>query len=139
MLHDVAEADLPIFYEHQLDPVACAMAGFSSRNREAFMAHWKKIMADESNILQTIVYNGQVAGNIVSFVMDGDREVGYWIGRVFWGNGIATRALAAFLEMVQTRPLYGHVVHHNTASLRVLQKCGFVVISEGVEYVLELK
>lgn len=53
-------------------------------------------MADDSVILKTILFNGQVAGNIVSFVQSGEREVGYWIGKEYWGKGIATKALAAF-------------------------------------------
>lgn len=140
LLRNVEEKDLPLFFQHQLDPEAAAMAAFPSRDREAFMAHWKKIMADETNILKTVLYEGQVAGNIVSFLMEGDREVGYWIGKEYWGRGIATRALIAFLEMMRSRPLYGHVALHNTASLRVLQKCGFVIIGEEAEeYILELK
>ena len=44
-LRDVTEADLPIFYEQQLDPEATQMAAFPSRDRDAFMAHWKnKVM-----------------------------------------------------------------------------------------------
>ncbi len=40
----------------------------------------------------------------------GQREVGYWFGRQYWGKGVATRALAAFLDHVAVRPLYAHVV-----------------------------
>ena len=91
------------------------------------MAHWAKIMKDESVILRTILFGSQVAGNIVSFEMSGEREVGYWLGQEFWGKGIATQALSAFLAQVTIRPLYAHVAKHNIASQRVLEKCGFVV------------
>ena len=57
----------------------------------------------------------------------GKREVGYWIDRAFWGRGIATTALTAFLRLEQTRPLYAGVAKHNVASIRVLEKCGFVI------------
>ncbi|MFN8426694.1 MAG: GNAT family N-acetyltransferase [Anaerolineales bacterium] len=30
------------------------------------------------------------AGSIGSWDMEGKREVGYWIGKEFWGKGIAT-------------------------------------------------
>ena len=53
------------------------MATFPSRDKDAFMVHWAKIMADDSIILKTILFDGQVAGNIVSFEMVGKREVGY--------------------------------------------------------------
>ena len=129
-LRDVAENDLPIFFEQQLDPVAAQMAAFPSRDRPAFMTHWAKILADTTVIAQAILLDGQVAGNIVSFKISDEREVGYWIGRQYWGNGVATAALTAFLEHVQARPLYAHVAKHNRGSLRVLQKCGFTIIGE---------
>ena len=94
------------------------------------MAHWVKIMQDESVILKTILFEGQIAGNVLSFELSGEREVGYWLGQEFWGKGIATQALLQFLVQVQTRPLFAHVAKHNVASRRVLEKCGFVVSAE---------
>lgn len=139
LLRDVSDDDLLIFYEQQLDPDATAMAGFPSRDRIPFMAHWISILADETIATQTILYDGQVAGNIESFVHDGEREIGYWIGKPFWGKGIATRALTMFLEQVRTRPLYAHVVKHNHASRRVLEKCGFTLSAEEAnDYILQL-
>jgi len=130
ILRDVTEADLPIFYDQQLDPEATQMAAFPSRDRDAFMAHWKKIMSNENVTLKTILFEGQVAGNVVSWEQSGEREVGYWIGKEYWGKGIGTKALAEFLGYVKTRPLYAHVAKHNVASLRVLQKCWFVISGE---------
>ena len=129
-LRDVTDADLPIFFEHQLDPDATRMAAFPSREREAFMAHWAKILRDETLIKKTILYDGQVAGNIGCWEQDGKWLVGYWIGKPYWGKGIATRALAAFLAHVQARPLYAYVAKHNVASIRVLEKCGFTRVGE---------
>jgi RimJ/RimL family protein N-acetyltransferase len=133
LLRDVIESDLPIFFKQQLDPVANQMAAFPARDRDAFMSHWARIMADESNVLKTILYGDQVAGNIVSWEHSGEREVGYWLGREFWGQGIATRALALFLQQVTSRPLYAYVAKHNLASIRVLEKCGFAITREEVE------
>jgi len=132
-LRDVLVSDLPIFFEQQFDPIATQMAAFPARDREAFMAHWAKIMADESNILKTILDGDQVAGNIVSWEHDGEREVGYWLGREFWGKGIATKALLLLLQQVTSRPLYAYVVRHNLASIRVLEKCGFKKTDEKDE------
>lgn len=130
LLREVTEFDLPILYEQQLDPDAAEMAAFPSRDKEAFYTHSRKIMADSSVIFRAIVYAGQVAGSIVSWEMDGNREVGYWLGREFWGKGIATKALAEFVKIVTTRPLFAHVAKHNLGSKRVLEKCGFTVIGE---------
>jgi RimJ/RimL family protein N-acetyltransferase/protein tyrosine phosphatase (PTP) superfamily phosphohydrolase (DUF442 family) len=132
-LRDVLETDLPIFFEQQLDPDAARMAAFPSRSRDTFMVHWAKILADENVQTQTILFNGQVAGNIVSFEQDGKREVGYWLGKEFWDQGVATRALADFLGQVKVRPLYAYVAKHNLASRRVLEKCGFAFDSEDIE------
>ena len=137
LLRDVIESDLPILFEQQLDPDATQMAAFPSRDKDAFMAHWTKIMADESNILKTIVFDGQAAGNIVSWEGSGEWEVGYWIGKEYWGKGIATQALLLFLDLVKIRPLYAHVAKHNIASRRVLEKCGFRMI--GMEWVLDMQ
>ena len=136
ILRDVFESDLPFFYEQQLDPEATAMADFPSRDRESFMAHWAKIMLDKSVILKTILIDGEVAGNIVSWEQDGEQEVGYWIGREFWGRGIATRALAEFLDQVMIRPMVAHVAKHNVASRRVLEKCGFKMTGEEIEEII---
>ena len=130
LLRDITESDLPIFFEQQLDPDATEMAAFPSRDRDAFMAHWAKVMADDSVILKTILFNERVAGNMVSFEISGKREVGYWIGKEYWGKGIATRALTVFLDHVKTRPLYAHVARHNIGSRRVLEKCGFTIVGE---------
>ena len=130
-LRAVQDSDLPIFFEHQRDPEAIRMAAFPGREWDAFLAHWTKIRADPSDLLQTILADGQVAGNIGSWEEEGERAVGYWLGREYWGRGIATQALAAFLRQVPTRPLYARVVQHNVASRRVLEKCGFTVCGEG--------
>jgi RimJ/RimL family protein N-acetyltransferase len=132
-LRQVLAADLPIFFEHQRDPEANRMAAFAARDRDAFMAHWSKIVADERLVAKTVVADGQVAGNIVSWDQAGRQEIGYWIGREFWGKGIATRALDAFLHDVTTRPLFAHVAAHNVASIRVLEKCGFTISDEEPE------
>ena len=112
------------------------MAAFPARERIAFMAQWTMILADDTIAKQTILCDQQVAGNIVSWDEAGAREVGYWLGRDYWGKGVATRALAAFLEHMQTRPVYAHVAKHNIASMRVLQKCGFAITSEDSDEVL---
>ena len=106
------------------------MAAFRPRDWDAFVAHWTKIMADPTVVTQAVLAGGDVAGNIVSFDGAGHREVGYWIGRSYWGKGIATAALVAFLRREGTRPLFGHVASHNIASQRVLERCGFTVEAE---------
>jgi RimJ/RimL family protein N-acetyltransferase len=131
-LRDVSRSDLGVLYEHQSDPEASRMAAFPIRDRKAFYAHWDRILRDRSLIKKTILLDGVVAGNVVSFERNGVREVGYWIGRSFWGRGIATRALAQLLEQIAIRPLYARVALHNVASIRVLTKCGFSICHDDL-------
>src|SRR5262245_65866893 len=102
LLRDVTETDLPIFFEQQLDPAASQIAAFTAKHpaeRAAFTAKWAKILGDDSSTNRTILFGGQVAGSIGAFVApwSGQLEVTYWIGREFWGQGIATAALKALL------------------------------------------
>jgi RimJ/RimL family protein N-acetyltransferase len=129
-LRAVGEEDLPLFFAHQADPEAARMSAFPPRTWPAFAAHWAKIMADPANIQRAVLFDGQVAGNMVSFLMEGHREVGYMLGREFWGRGVATEALRQFLLIVTERPLYAYVAKHNSASRRVLEKNGFTLTGE---------
>jgi RimJ/RimL family protein N-acetyltransferase len=126
-LRGVTEDDLPAFFEHQWDPEASRMAAFPPRDRDAFMAHWTTILRDASVVARTVLLDGEVTGNVVAFDYEGRREVGYWIGRAFWGKGVATGALRAFLAEVTERPIYAGVAEANVASKRVLEKCGFTI------------
>src|SRR5262245_616887 len=131
-LRDVTETDLPIFFEQQQDPAANWMAAFTAKDpadKAAFTAKWAKILGDDSITKRTILFGGQIAGNIGAFVApwSGKLEVTYWIGREFWGKGIATKALAVFLSVVKIRPVYARAATDNIASLRVLATCGFMI------------
>src|SRR5215203_154437 len=96
-LRDVQEDDLPVFFEQQLDPDATRMAAFPARAHDEFMAHWGKILADGTGILKTILFQGKVAGNIVGWERSGKLNIGYWLGKEYWGKGVASAALSQFL------------------------------------------
>jgi RimJ/RimL family protein N-acetyltransferase len=133
-LRDVIEADIPIFFEQQRDPEAIRMVAFTRPGHPdpaAFAAKWAKILADDGTTKKTVLLDDQVAGNVLCFDYSGKPSVGYWIGKPFWGRGVATRALAEFLRIVTTRPLFAGVAKDNVASLRVLEKCGFTICGEG--------
>jgi RimJ/RimL family protein N-acetyltransferase len=132
-LREVTDDDLPVFFEHQRDPEANRMAAFPARDRDAFLAHWAKIRGDEAVTIRAILLDGQVVGSIVSWERERKQVIGYWIGRTYWGRGIATRALSAFLGLVKVRPPYAYVAKHNTRSIRVLEKCGFTMCREETE------
>jgi RimJ/RimL family protein N-acetyltransferase len=134
ILREVVEEDLPVFFDHQRDPEAAQMAAFTPRDRDAFMAHWTtNVLGGEGALVRTILVDGTVAGNVVSWMQDGRRLVGYWVGREHWGRGVATRALTLFVDEIPFRPLYAHVATSNVASIRVLEKCGFAPTGEEPE------
>ncbi len=132
-LRPVTENDLPVLFEHQREPEANAMAAFPARDRDAFMAHWAKILGDESLVAMTVVVDGCVAGHVGCWTQDGQRLVGYWIGKEYWGKGVATQMLSLFLRHVADRPLHAHVAKQNVASIRVLEKCGFAICGNSTE------
>ncbi len=85
-----------------------------------------------------ITFNDTLCG-VISLIIQKDvykksAEVGYWIGQPFWGKGIMTQALAlithyGFDELHLIR-IYTGVFEYNTASMKVLEKNGF--LKEGV-------
>jgi RimJ/RimL family protein N-acetyltransferase len=134
VLRDVEPSDLDAFFEQQADPEAAAMAVFPARDREAFDAHWRRLLADDSLVKRTIVDDGAVAGNIGCWEQDGKRLVGYWVGREFWGRGLATAALAELVAESTERPIHAWVAASNAGSIRVLEKCGFVEVERRAEH-----
>lgn len=126
-LRPVEAGDLPRLYEMQLDPESNRMAVTIPRAREAFDTHWAKVLDDPAVSARVILVGEALVGFISCFPRDGQDHVGYWIDRAHWGKGIAGRALHLLLREVAKRPLFATVATSNGASLRVLQKCGFVV------------
>ena len=134
ILRDIVETDLPTFFEHQREPEGNALAAFPARDLDTFMKHWhERVLGNQANGKKTIVEDGQIAGNICSWDSDHHREIGYWLGKTFWGRGIATAAIAAYVKDVETkRPLEAFVASQNRGSIRALEKCGFVRVGEPV-------
>jgi RimJ/RimL family protein N-acetyltransferase len=87
-------------------------------------------LGDSTITVLTVLANGRVAGYVLVYVNEefGKPEVVYWYGREYWGRGVATRALKAFLGQIRERPLYGRAAQDNVGSRRVLEKCGFSII-----------
>jgi RimJ/RimL family protein N-acetyltransferase len=136
-LRPTREGDLPTFFQQGLDPEATRMAAFTPKShadREAFLAHWRDLLGSPSVVGRTVLVEGEVAGYVVQFELFGHPSIAYWFGRDFWGRGIATQALRAFLREATTRPLYARVAKDNARSVRVLEKCGFVNVGSDRGY-----
>ncbi|WHY85901.1 GNAT family N-acetyltransferase [Neobacillus novalis] len=137
ILRNVIEDDLPIFFMHQQNREANYMAAFTSidpSDWDSFTTHWNKILTDKDIMKQTIIIENNVVGHISRFEQFGEPEVSYWIGKEYWGKGIATKALREFLKHITIRPLYARAAKDNAGSLKVLEKCGFVITGEDSGY-----
>ncbi len=73
-------------------------------DRDVFERRGSRLRADDSLLALVIVVLEDVVGTIGSWGEVGEREVTYWIGRPYWGKGIATDALNAFLAVERSRP-----------------------------------
>jgi RimJ/RimL family protein N-acetyltransferase len=134
ILREIEDRDLDVLFEHWTNPDAIRMAAFTSPeadDRTNFERRWARLRSDSSTTNRAIEIDSRVVGHIASFDLEGHREVTYWIGREDWGRGIATRALQEFLRLEATRPLYARAARDNAASIRVLTKCGFLIVGEG--------
>lgn len=81
-----------------------------------------------------IEVNGEAVG-VIGIVLNSDihrisAEIGYWLGESFWGKGIMTEAVRAFVEYAfqtyKIHRIFAGVFSFNEASAKVLEKAGFV-------------
>ncbi|MEV6649558.1 GNAT family protein [Streptomyces sp. NPDC051219] len=138
-LREVRDSDLPVFFGQLNDPVANRMAAFTHEDpahRGHFATHWARIRGNPEVTVRTVVgadplgpegADEIIIGHAAVFGPPEQREVTYWIGREHWGHGLASAALRALLALVPDRPLHARAAADNTGSIRVLEKCGFVV------------
>ena len=123
ILRPIDPTDLDDLFEQQRDPEANRMAAFGAPDpddRAAFDRRWQRILSDESVAVRTIEVDGRVAGSMLLWrdpALDAP-EVSYWIGRDFWGQGVATEAVRQFIAAISDRPLYGRAASTNPGSIK---------------------
>ena len=133
-LRKVQESDLKTFFNFQQNEDANFMAAFISRdpkNWDEFINHWNKILSDDLNYIRTITYKNIVVGNMLSFLMFEQREIGYWIDKDYWGKGIMVEVLAALQKHASNfqKKIIATVKEQNHNSIRVLEKIGIEKMS----------
>jgi len=136
-LRTLTDGDLDALFAWESDPRAVQMAAFTRADpsdRSGFDAHYERVRANPANTLLAIDEDGEFVGTVSSFTVEGEREVSYWIAPARWGQGLASRALQAFLAIEPTRPLYGRVAEHNAASAKVLARAGFVEVASETSF-----
>jgi RimJ/RimL family protein N-acetyltransferase len=137
-LRMVRDEDLDPLFEMMRDPVAVRMAAFTPPDpddRAAFDRHQARVRDWPEAETRAVTVDGQFAGTIACFLLEGDTEISYWIDRAWWGRGIAGRAAALFLsEVAVKRPLFARAASDNAGSLAVLRKAGFREIGRAVAF-----
>ena len=107
--------------------------------REAIEYLMTRYDSAEGPFVYPIITNdgGQNIGYVqLCQIDDGSWEIGYHIAKQFTGQGYATEAVKTFLpaiaEKLNIKKVYGICLAENTASVRVLEKCGFVQVFQGM-------
>jgi uncharacterized protein (TIGR00725 family) len=104
---------------------------YTMRDARRWLAH---ALSHDPETAFAIEVDGRAVGGIGFLLKDGpairSAEVGYWLGRDYWGRGITTEALCAVTGYVlesypQLVRLYAQVFDWNIASMRVLEKAGY--------------
>lgn len=131
-LREIEDADHDLIFDMMRDPVSVEMAAFTTadpNDRAAFDAWMSRVRNGAGTRSRVVTDHGEFVGTAAAFTMEGDREVSYWIDRRAWGRGIATEALRLLVAEEAGRPLYSRVAVHNSQSIGVLQRVGFVEVA----------
>ncbi|HBU11447.1 MAG TPA: GNAT family N-acetyltransferase [Clostridiales bacterium] len=92
----------------------------------------------EKKLVRAICADGQAVGSIGLFlqgdVYEKSAELGYWLGKSFWGRGIMTRAIRGICDeafaLFDIERIFAEPYAHNMGSRRALEKAGFTL--EGI-------
>lgn len=109
---------------------------------EALEEYRKTLLPNAVSYGKTIVAKGEYIGDIWCYCINVNKEPNAMLSycifeKQYWSQGIATKAVAKFLKVVQNKyelsTIGAFTFSENLASIRVLEKNGFVVIEEFSE------
>jgi RimJ/RimL family protein N-acetyltransferase len=102
---------------------------YTLRDAEAFLAAPRDPVLPSLLIFERTQSDARLVGSCgLARRASGAVELGYWIGRPFWGRGLATEACLALIAVARALALRQLEASHfidNPASARVLEKLGF--------------
>jgi RimJ/RimL family protein N-acetyltransferase len=127
-LRPVLADDIALFFEHHLEVRPLPVGASITERKATFTEGWEQMLADETVLARTIVSGRDVAGYVICSRQREKPTISSWLGRKFWGHGIATKAVKSFVDLVEERPVYARVAYDNLAALQVLRKIGFAII-----------
>ncbi|MCL6270619.1 GNAT family N-acetyltransferase [Sansalvadorimonas sp. 2012CJ34-2] len=96
-------------------------------------AEWWISTGSKIGIHKAIIHDNQFAGTVGLKSKTAEKrfeaEIGYWLGELHWGKGIAAQAVKLLTEYAfdntHIQRISAGVFSPNTASMRVLEKAGF--------------
>ena len=95
---------------------------------------WLSVVESEEFNLSIFLDDALIGAVGLSEKNNGSCELGYWVGKTYWGRGIATEAARGLLDwaLPRAQPDYvaANVFADNPSSARVLEKLGFVLVGE---------
>jgi len=138
ILRDWSAADAPILARFADNPPIAATlrdgfpSPYTSGDAERFIA--QATAPGSRNLLLAIEVDGQACGGIgihpLRDVYRRTAEIGYWLAEPYWGRGIVTDAVRVLVPVAFARydiaRIQAGIFSNNPASMRVLEKCGFI-------------
>lgn len=102
---------------------------------EYLMSQYGRI--DGPLVYPVILKNGTNIGYVQAVPLDDETwEIGYHIAYKYTKNGYASEAVTAFLpvimKLLDIKKITGICLYDNIASRKVMEKCGFVFISQQI-------
>ncbi|MCK9579832.1 MAG: GNAT family N-acetyltransferase [Methanoregula sp.] len=136
ILRPWGEGDAPALARHADNSRIAAMMrdGFPSPYTAEDARRFIAMAVGSCNLLFAIEADGEPVGGIGIHLLDDvyrkTAEIGYWLAEPYWGRGIATGAVRAIVPVAFEQPdiirLQAGIFSCNPASMRVLEKCGFI-------------
>ena len=137
------ESDAEALFKYASDPDVGPRAGWPPHKsveesleiiRTVFSGEgmWAVVLKETSEVIGSIGYLPAGSSNLD--IEEGQCEIGYWIAKPYWNQGICTEALQAVIDYCFNvkgfSVLWSDYFPENPASGRVMEKCGMKV--EGI-------
>lgn len=137
LLRPWVKEDAPSLFEYAKDPEVALPTGWQPHTSvENSLEVIEKILSSSENFALTLKDEGKAIGSIGLHkksndqAAEGDLEIGFWIGKPYWGQGLVPEAVRALLsyafEEVGVKTVWCCYYLGNEKSKRCQEKCGFV-------------
>ena len=143
LLRPWRESDAEALFKYASDPEVGPRAGWPPhKNVEESLGIIRTVFGTETmwavelkETSEAIGCVGYLPASASNLKIENDQcEVGYWIAKPYWGNGICTEAMRLVVDycfhVKGFTVLWGDYFPENPASGRVMEKCGFVDTGE---------